>query len=162
MHFLPININIEGKRILIVGGGRVGLHKATILSRFTDDATVISPEFRDGFEKLPFTLITKNYEASDLDGAFMVYVCTENEALNRQIKKDAEERHVLASVCDNPSLCDFTSPAIFREDNITVAVASDAKDVHRSMRIRDAIRDNFKELDASQPTNGEPFNSIYH
>lgn len=157
MHFLPININIEGKRILIVGGGRVGLHKATILSRFTDEATVISPEFREGFDNLPFTLVRKNYESGDLDGAFMVYVCTENEELNRRIKQDAEERHVLASVCDNPPLCDFTSPAIFREGDLTVAVASDAKDVHRSMRIRDAIRDNFTLLEAD----AKPERSIY-
>ena len=57
MNFLPININIEGKRIVIIGGGRVGLHKATILHRFTEDVTVISPHFEDGFGKLPFSLV---------------------------------------------------------------------------------------------------------
>lgn len=140
--FLPININISGKQILIIGGGKVGLHKATILSRYTSDATVISPEFREGFNSLPFRLIRKQYEPSDLDGVFMVYICTENVELNRQIKRDAEDRNVLASVCDSPSLCDFTSPAIYRNGNLTVAVASNATDVYRSIRIRDAIRDN--------------------
>lgn len=148
LSFLPININIEGRRIIIIGGGRVGLHKATILERFTDRATVISPEFREGFSQLPFTLVRKHYEPSDLDGAFLVYICTEDAQLNRQIKRDAEARGVLASVCDSPGLCDFTSPAIFRKDNLTVAVASDARDVHRSMSIRDAIRDNFDYLEA--------------
>ena len=140
--FLPININISGKQILIIGGGKVGLHKATILSRYTSDATIISPEFREGFNSLPFRLIRKRYEPNDLDGVFMVYICTENVELNRQIKRDAEDRNVLASVCDSPSLCDFTSPAIYRNGNLTVAVASNATDVYRSIRIRDAIRDN--------------------
>jgi siroheme synthase (precorrin-2 oxidase/ferrochelatase) len=135
MNFLPININISGKRILIIGGGRVGLHKATILSRFTQEATIISPTFHEGFRQSPFTLVRKKYEPTDLEGAFMVYICTENEELNRRIKQDAELRHVLASVCDNPTLCDFTSPAIFRKGELTVAVASNAKDVRRSMRI---------------------------
>lgn len=148
LNFLPININIEGKRILIIGGGRVGLHKAQILARFTDRATVISPEFREGFDELPFTLVKKSYEPKDLEGAFLIYICTEDGELNRQIKHDAEERGVLASVCDSPALCDFTSPAIFRKDSLTVAVASDAKDVRRSMRIRDAIRDNFDYIEA--------------
>ena len=112
LHFLPVNINIDGKRILIIGGGRVGLHKATILSRFTDSATIISPTFREGFQSLPFRLLQKAYEPADLDGAFLVYICTENDELNRRIKQDAEQRHVLASVCDNPSLCDFTSPQL--------------------------------------------------
>lgn len=158
LNFLPININIADKKILIIGGGRVGLHKATILARHTDKATVISPEFREGFRSLPFTLIRKRYEASDLDGAFLVYVCTEDAELNRQVKHDAEARHILTSVCDNPALCDFTSPAIFRKDNITVAVASDAKDVRSSMRIRDSIRDNFDLIEARS----HEAESLYH
>lgn len=121
----------------------MGLHKAQILARYTDSATVISPAFRDGFDALPFTLVRKEYVPQDLDGAFMVYICTENSELNRQIKQDARQRGVLASVCDCPELCDFTSPAIFRKNNMTVAVASDAKDVRRSMKIRDAIAENF-------------------
>lgn len=146
MNFLPISINIEGKKILIVGGGRVGLHKATILHRFTNEATVISPQFKDGFEALPFMLVQKAYEPSDLDGALLVYICTENSELNQQIKRDAEQRHVLASVCDNPPLCDFTSPAIYKEGDLTIAVASNAKDVHLSMRIRDAIKSNIQYI----------------
>lgn len=150
MKFLPININIEGRRILIIGGGRVGLHKATILSRYTSEATVISPEFREGFDALPFTLVQKKYAPSDLDGAFMVYICTENHLLNEQIKHDAEERHVLASVCDAPALCDFTSPAIHSADGITIAVSSDAKDVKRSIRVRDRIKEQFSTLSLFQ------------
>lgn len=157
LHFLPVNINIDGKRILIIGGGRVGLHKATILTRFTDSATIISPTFREGFQSLPFRLLQKAYEPADLDGAFLVYICTENDELNRRIKQDAEQRHVLASVCDNPSLCDFTSPAIFRQGDLTVAVSSDAKDVRRSMRIRDVIQDNFSHLESI----AQPEKSIY-
>lgn len=143
MNFLPININIEGKRILIVGGGKVGLHKATILSRFTDEATVVSPKFREGFDRLPFTLVRKEYEPSDLDGAALVYICTENHALNRQIREDAAQRHVLASVCDSPELCDFTSPAIYKQGDMTISVASNATDVRKSIRIRDEIREHY-------------------
>ena len=80
------------------------------------------------------------------------------EASNLEaVKQDAEQRHVLASVCDNPSLCDFTSPAIFRQGDLTVAVSSDAKDVRRSMRIRDVIQDNFSHLESI----AQPEKSIY-
>lgn len=147
--FLPVAIRITGRKIVIVGGGRVGLHKATILSRFTDEATVVSPEFREEFEQLPFRLVRKAYETSDLAGAFLVYICTENEELNRRIKSDAEAAGVLASVCDNPSLCDFISPAIFRNGDISIAVTSNARDVRRSIRVRDRI--------AAQAENDEDF-----
>jgi siroheme synthase-like protein len=138
--YLPVALNITGKRIVIIGGGRVGLHKATILSRYTRQATVISPTFREEFGSLPFTLLQKSYTPADLQGAFLVYVCTEDEDLNRRIKADAEQQGILVSVCDNPSLCDFISPAIYHSEPICIAVTSNARDVKRSIRIRDRIK----------------------
>lgn len=140
LNFLPIAINITNKKIVIVGGGKVGYHKASILYRFTDKATIISPEFQKGFESLPFKLIKKRYSEDDLNGAFLVYICTENESLNARIKKDADQKGILASVCDNPILCDFISPAIFKQDNVNIAVTSNARDVYQSIAIRNQIK----------------------
>jgi siroheme synthase-like protein len=141
LQFLPISINITNKKIVIIGGGKVAFHKASILSRFTREATVIAPEFHAGFETLPFSLIKKEYEAADLTGAFLVYVCTGNETLNIAIKNECEKRGILTSVCDNPALCDFISPAIHQEGNITIAVSSNAQNVRQSIDIRNQIRD---------------------
>ncbi len=141
MNFLPIAINIEGKRIVIVGGGRVALHKATLLRRFTGSAVVISPCFREGFADLGFMLVTKRYEPHDIDGAFLVYVCTEDHQLNSRVKADAAQRGILCSVCDSPPLCDFISPAIYQHDGMMVAVTSNARDVRRSIRVRDKIKE---------------------
>lgn len=141
LNFLPISINITNRKILIIGGGKVGFHKATILNRYTDKATIVSPQFHEGFKDLPFDLIEKEYEPNDLDGVFLVYVCTENEKLNAQIKTDAEQRGVLASVCDNPPLCDFISPAIYKKENVTIAVSSNARNVYQSVDIRNQIRE---------------------
>jgi siroheme synthase-like protein len=139
LNFMPVSINITGKRILIIGGGKVGRHKATILSRFTSEATVISPVFHEGFETLPFERIQKQYEPNDLESAFLVYICTENESLNAKIKGDCEKRGILAGVCDNPALCDFISPAIYKNGDLTIAVSSNAQNVRRSIGIRDWI-----------------------
>ena len=145
--FLPVSINITDKKIVIVGGGKVGYHKASILSRFTDKAMVISPQFHEEFDTLPFKLIKKEYSQEDLEGAFLVYICTENEELNAQIKKDAENKGVLASVCDSPQLCDFVSPAISKHDNISIAVSSNAQNVHKSISIRNRINELIERGD---------------
>lgn len=141
LKFLPVCIKISGKKILVIGGGKVGYHKSMILHRFTDNITVISKEFHEGFQKLPFKCIQKEYDSSDLEGVWLVYICTENHELNVQIKRDAERMHILASVCDNPSLCDFVSPAVYQNGDLTIAVASNAKDVRRSIRVRDNVRE---------------------
>ncbi|MDR0697844.1 MAG: bifunctional precorrin-2 dehydrogenase/sirohydrochlorin ferrochelatase [Tannerella sp.] len=145
--FLPVSVNITNKKILIIGGGKVGYHKATILRGFTDNVTVVSPEFQEGFEGLPFTLVKKEYGKEDLEGMFLVYICTENEALNVRVKNDAETLGILASVCDNPELCDFISPAICKNGNVTIAVSSNARNVRRSIAIRDRICDLIHNRD---------------
>jgi siroheme synthase-like protein len=140
LNFLPVNIRITGKKILIIGGGKVGFHKASLLSRFTDEISIISPEFHEDFNTLPFRQIKKTYDRNDLQGVFLAYICTENEVLNIRIKRDAEEMGILASVCDNPLLCDFISPAICLEGYISIAVSSDGKDVRKAIAVRDRIR----------------------
>ena len=140
MDFLPINIRISDSNILIVGGGRVATHKATILSRFTDKATVIASEVSDKIKALPFKWEERPFAPSDLQGVSLLFVCTGDHALNHQIKLMANRLGILTSVCDSPDECDFTSPAIFRSGDMTIAVASDAKDVRRSIRIRDRIK----------------------
>ncbi len=141
MDFLPISIRIRDRKILLIGGGKVASHKATILSRFTEQATVLAPEITDQIWKLPFRVIQKAYEPADLEGFQLVYICTDDAVLNSQIKREAEKRGILASVCDAPKECDFISPAIFSSGNITIAVSSDSKQVKRSMAIRDAIKE---------------------
>ncbi|OAV67056.1 Siroheme synthase [Bacteroidales bacterium Barb4] len=139
--FLPVSINITDKKIVLVGGGKTAFHKATVLHRFTDNAVVIAPEFHTGFDSLPFELKRKAYEPDDLNSAFLVYVCTDNEALNAAVKTECERRRILTSVCDNPSLCDFISPAIYKDGNLSIAVSSNAQNVRQSIRVRDRIKE---------------------
>lgn len=145
MNFLPIVVNITGKRILIIGAGNVGFHKATILTRFSDNIEIIAAEFKVGFEDLPLVRHIKEYEPSDLEDMFLVYACTENAELNRQIKEDGNRMGVLVSVCDNLELCDFISPAIFKQDNVTIAVSSNGQNVCQSVAIRNRISSLIEE-----------------
>ena len=139
MQFLPIEIRIEGKQILIVGGGKVATHKAQILSRFTREALVVAPSISDQIKRLPFARQEREWQPNDLDGKWIVFICTGNRRLNSLIKREAERRGVLASVCDCPEECDFASPAVWSKDNITIAVGSDGQDVQRAIRIRNRI-----------------------
>ena len=140
LNYLPVLINIRDANILLVGGGKVATHKAQIIRRFTSRATVVAPEITEELRELPFTLMRKEFEECDLDGVNLLFVCTGNHQLNRDIKQFASKRGILTSVCDDPDECDFISPAIYRKGNITIAVGSDAKEVKRSIRIRDRIK----------------------
>lgn len=139
LQFLPISINVTNKNILLIGGGKVATHKGSIMARIVSNVTVISPDFTDEIRQLPFTFIEKKYEKTDLEGFFLVYVCTGNHELNTRIKADAEELGILTSVCDAPMLCDFVSPAVHKEGHVTISVGSNAQNVYQSVAIRNQI-----------------------
>lgn len=147
MDFLPVSVRISGRSILIVGGGKVATHKARILHRFIDKATVIAPGISDALRQLPFTVVERPFREKDLDGVQLLFVCTGDAALNHHIKELAARRGILASVCDDLSFCDFISPAISRQDgdNLTIAVGSDSLDVRRSIRVRNRINELIRK-----------------
>lgn len=127
--------------MVIVGGGKVATHKAVILSRFTDSATVIAPQVSAEIKSLPFQVVERACTESDLDGVSLLFICTGDRELNHRIKEQALRRGILASVCDDTAFCDFISPAISRRpnDNLSIAVSSDGHDVRRSIRVRNRI-----------------------
>lgn len=140
LQFLPISINVTNKKILLVGGGKVATHKGVIMARIVQEqVTVVAPEFTDEIKALPFNFITKEYDKTDLEGFFLVYVCTGNHELNAQIKADAEELNILTSVCDSPFLCDFVSPAIHNEGHVTISVGTNGRDAYQAVAIRNQI-----------------------
>ena len=141
MKFLPISINVTDKKILIIGGGRIANHKIGFLEQFTKNITVVGKEIIDGLKAKDITWIEKEYESADLKGFFLIYACTNIIELNQQVKNDAEELGILCNVVDNPKLCDFVSPAIYKRGIYTVAVGSNAQNVYKSIEIRNKIKE---------------------
>jgi precorrin-2 dehydrogenase/sirohydrochlorin ferrochelatase len=138
--FLPILIDISDQKILIIGGGQSALKKIRILQRFGATIQVVAENIISEVVECGVTCRRKSYEKADLDGCLMLYSCTNNEVLDRQIAKDGREAGVLVNVHDNPGLCQFVSPAIYQDGNITVAVGSNAENVQESIRLRNLIQ----------------------
>lgn len=144
--FLPISIDISDQKILIIGGGTSALKKIKILQRFGADIDVVASHIIDDVVATGVKCTLKNYSKSDLEGYLMLYSCTNHEELDRQIARDASEAGVLVNIHDNPALCQFVSPAIYQDGNISVAVSSNAENVYESIRIRNLIQDYLKTL----------------
>ena len=138
--FLPISIDISDQKILIIGGGQSALKKIRILQRFGATIEVVAENIISKVVECGVTCRRKSYEKADLEGYLLLYSCTNNEVLDRQIAKDGREAGVLVNVHDNPGLCQFVSPAIYQDGNITVAVGSNAENVQESIRLRNLIQ----------------------
>ncbi len=142
--FLPISIRITNKKILIIGGGRIANQKINLLEQFTRNISVVALEVCEELKVKGYSFEEKPYEKSDLEGAFLVYACTNNRTLNQQIKSEAETLGILINVVDDPGLCDFVSPAIYKHGHMTVAVGSNGQEVRRAIAIRNMIREKLE------------------
>ncbi|ABB22939.1 precorrin-2 dehydrogenase/sirohydrochlorin ferrochelatase family protein [Pelodictyon luteolum] len=141
--FIPLNIRIDGRRILFVGGGALVMHKLQSVRLFTGDITVLAPDISPEVSATDVHQLRKSYATSDLDGFFLIYACSEDDRLNRRVLADAQEKGILCNIVDNRMDSDFISPALFRHDGMTVAVSSDGRNARRSVEWRNAIRALF-------------------
>lgn len=163
MNFLPISINIEDETILIIGGGKVAIHKIESLERFTHQIKIIAKEVVPEIRQRSFIeVVEKEYEPSDLDGHLLVYAATNDSALNSRIREDGKARRSIVNVVDKPGNCDFVSPAIYKQDNMTVAVSSNGENVFAAIHMRNQIRDLAQSNQIGSSKTKEIFRQEFH
>lgn len=140
-NFLPIAIDISGEKILIVGGDQSAVKKLKILQRFGAQVEVLAKKICPEIRQSGIVFYETEYHSGWLKNYLMVYSCTNNETLDRKIAEDGKASGVLINIHDNPALCRFISPAIYRNGNLSVAVSSNGEDVYESIRLRNSIQD---------------------
>lgn len=130
MKYFPLNIELNKKPVLLIGGGEVAERKLDLLVKADACLTVVSPSFTDyllTFEKKEnITFIHSEYNSSFIDeGKYsFIIAATNDEDLNKQIAKDANARNILVNVVDRPEICDFIFPSILERGPITVSVST--------------------------------------
>lgn len=132
-------VDLEGRSVLVVGGGRIAHEKASGLLECGAAVTVVAPEIAAEVADLPVELVRRRYRASDLDGRYLVVAATADTTVNRRVFADAEARAILCNVVDVPELCSFILPALHREDPITVAISTGGASPVLAQRLRDEI-----------------------
>jgi precorrin-2 dehydrogenase/sirohydrochlorin ferrochelatase len=144
-HFAyPIVLNLSGRRAVVVGGGEVALRKARALADAGAEVRVVAPKLVAGFtEDGRFECLAARYEKRHLEGALVAVAATDDEAVNRQVARDARAAGVLVNVVDRPELCDFIVPAQVRRGDLVVAVSTGGAAPSLARRLRERLEKEF-------------------
>ncbi|MDF2714165.1 MAG: siroheme synthase [Paenibacillus sp.] len=141
--FYPIMTDLTGKRCLVAGGGRVAERKIGGLLDADAEVTVVSPEVTGRIALWEtqgrIAVIRREYESGDGNGAALVFASTDSSEANRLVWEDAVSRGQLVNVADQPELCTFVVPAVWRHGHLLVAVSTSGTSPMASSRIRDRI-----------------------
>ncbi|MGN6792399.1 MAG: uroporphyrinogen-III C-methyltransferase [Streptosporangiaceae bacterium] len=134
----PVELQLAGRRVVVVGGGAVALRRTKSLAEAGADVTVIAPEVNAELTALSVTVCRRRYRAGDLTGAWLVHATTNDSAVNALVAADAERERIWCVRADNGAASSAMTPAMTRHGDVTVAVTSGG-DPRRSQRLRSAI-----------------------
>lgn len=124
----PLFADLTRRPVLVVGGGVVGQRKAEALlaagARVTVGAPLITGALASRVRKGDMRHRRGRFEASWLDGAWLVIAATDDRDLNRRVAEAATARGTWVNVVDDPELSSFQVPAVVHRPPLTVAISS--------------------------------------
>jgi precorrin-2 dehydrogenase/sirohydrochlorin ferrochelatase len=147
--YYPVFLNLDGRKCTVFGGGEVALRKVKMLSDFGAEVTVISPALCPGLaglaDRKAINALRRDYQPSDLKGAFIAIAATDDRDINTAIASEARELGVLVNVVNVPELCDFIVSAYVRRGDVTIAVSTAGKSPALARKIRARLEQEFGE-----------------
>jgi uroporphyrin-III C-methyltransferase/precorrin-2 dehydrogenase/sirohydrochlorin ferrochelatase len=142
VNLYPLALRLEGRRVLVVGGGAVATRRVPALLAAGARVVLVSPELTPALHGQAdagrIAWIARRFEASDVDGCWLVSVAVDDSAAAEQVSAAAEERRVFCVRADDRDAATAWTPAVTRQGQVTVAV-TDGGDRRRAMAVRDLI-----------------------
>lgn len=144
----PSALRLQGRRVVVVGGGHVAQRRVPALIAAGADVVVVSPEVTPAIEGLvggqEVTWVARGFVPEDLDEAWYVIAATNVEEVNHQVSEVAEAQRIFCVRADDASYATAWTPAVGRHGGVTVAVVGN-REPRRSARLRDQIVDAMAE-----------------
>ena len=141
--FLPVGICVEGRKCLVIGGGKIGTRKVGTLLKAGAVVTVVSPtvgeELAAQIEAGQVAWNKGPFRDEHLADAFLVVAATDDQTVNSAVVKAAAERGVLICDASRAERSEVIFGALLETGDVTVAVFSGGRDPSSSRRTRDRI-----------------------
>jgi uroporphyrin-III C-methyltransferase/precorrin-2 dehydrogenase/sirohydrochlorin ferrochelatase len=156
-------LRLEGRKVVVVGGGQVAQRRVPGLIAAGAQVYVVSPDVTPALEGLAdsgeLTWLRRPFDDADLDGAWYVIAATDDVEVNEAVGRSAEARHTFCVRSDDATRGSAWTPAVGRHGEVTVAVLGDqreSRDPRRTAALRDRILDGLHSGVLDAPTGPRP------
>ena len=147
-NLFPIFLKMEELRLLIIGGGKIGLEKlhAVLQNSPATKVRMVAKEFAEDTRQAAahhgVQAEEREFVATDLDDTDLVIVAIDDSAVSENIGREARRKGKLVNVADKPGLCDFYLGSIVRKGNLKIAISTNGK----SPTVARRLKETFNEL----------------
>lgn len=121
-------VGLEGRRVLLAGGGPVAAEKIVPLLHAGARVHLVTPEISVEMEPWlgdVWRLERRPVRDEDVVGAKVVLAATDDPAVNRRLVDAARAHGILAQAADDKPYCDFYSPAVVRRGAVVMTISTD-------------------------------------
>ena len=120
---LPIALNLENRRVLIVGGGGVAARKAASCLDAGARVTIIAPRLIEGFAA-PIEHLAREYQSGDCRNFDLVFAATNSSHVNGQVASEARSNKIWCNIADDAQASDFHTQSVVRRGPIEIGVST--------------------------------------
>ena len=142
---MPVNLLVRGRRVVVVGAGRIAARKLEPLLDLGASALVVAPtvtaEVRAWVDAGRCELVERAFRPSDLDGAWLALTATGDPAVDAAVFAAGEAARVWVNSADDPANCSFTMMSLIRRADLVVAFGTGG----RSPALATHLRRRFNE-----------------
>jgi siroheme synthase-like protein len=144
---LPANLLVRGRRVVVVGAGRIAARKIEPLLDLGADVHVIAPaagaEVRKWADAGRCTLTEREFAPGDLDGAWLAVTATDDPAVNAAVFAAGEAARVWVNSADDPANCSFTMMSIVRRSDLVVAIGTGGRSPALAAHLRRLLNEEL-------------------
>jgi precorrin-2 dehydrogenase / sirohydrochlorin ferrochelatase len=141
-------LRLEGKKVVVIGGGRVAERKVKGLLGTGGLITVISPQSTDELKRLASSGLIewheKSFSKEDIKGAFLIFAATNDKVLNQSIKMAASDQQ-LVNIADDPDGSDFHVPSHIQRGRLSISVSTGSASPTLARKIKEQLENQFDE-----------------
>ncbi|MDM5153014.1 precorrin-2 dehydrogenase [Bacillus sp. DX1.1] len=135
----PLMFNLQGKTVVIIGGGKIAYRKAAGLRNTGASVTVVSPEICEEMKKLPYiTWKRKTFTEDDIKDAHLIYAATNQHTVNMMVKQVAHDFQWVNVVSDG-TVSSFHTPGVIRNDEYVVSISTSGKNPSFAKQIKQEL-----------------------
>lgn len=122
----PIALDLAGKRVLVVGGGRLAARKLPELLRCGADITLVAPHLHPAVARMQNALrhIARGFMPGDENGHVLAFTLTDNAEVNALVGGLCRKQGIWCNRADAAGEGDFQVPGVIRRGPVTLTAAT--------------------------------------
>ncbi|EFP2885905.1 bifunctional precorrin-2 dehydrogenase/sirohydrochlorin ferrochelatase [Listeria monocytogenes] len=145
----PIMLDITGKKVVIIGGGKVALRKIMSLLDAGADILVVGLKILPEIKALDVQIMEEAYRSEHLKSAFMIFICTDNLEVNQLVLRDRTPGQ-LVNDTTNQANSDFFNMATVTKNELTVGISTGGNNPGYAKKVKREVSELVDNLETEE------------